>query len=106
MSWFLLVLAILFEVSGTISMKLSQGFTRRGPTIMLFVFYGLGFIPLNLSLRRIEISVAYAVWSGLGMVIITMIGVFYFKEPATMIKIVSIVLIIFGVIGLNLARVH
>lgn len=106
MSWFLLILAICLEVSGTTSMKLSHGFTRRGPTIMMFVFYALGFIPLNLSLRRIDISVAYAIWSGLGTVIITIIGVFYFKEPATLIKVLSIALIVIGVVGLNLARAH
>ncbi len=106
LSWFLLILAIILEVSGTTSMKLSHGFTRRGPTIAMFIFYGLGFIPLNLSLRRIDISVAYAIWSGLGTCIITLIGIFYFKEPTTLIKVISIALIVFGVIGLNLARAH
>ncbi len=106
LSWFLLILAICLEVSGTTSMKLSHGFTRRGPTIAMFIFYGLGFIPLNLSLRRIDISVAYAIWSGLGTVIITLIGIYYFKEPSTLIKGISIAFIIFGIVGLNLARAH
>lgn len=106
MAWFLLVLAILLEVSGTTSMKLSYGFTRRGPTIMMFLFYGLGFIPLNLALRRIDLSVAYAIWSGLGTAIVTVIGIFYFREPGTLIKVLSIALILLGIIGLNLSRVH
>jgi small multidrug resistance pump len=106
MSWILLVIAILFEVSGTTFMKLSHGFTRRLPTILMFIFYGIGFVPLNLALRRLDVSVAYAVWSGLGTAIITAIGVFWFKEPVTAIKMVSIALIILGVIGLNLSSAH
>jgi small multidrug resistance pump len=106
MSWVLMIIAILFEVSGTTMMKLSQGFTRRVPTILMFVFYGIGFIPLSLAMRRLPISVAYAVWSGLGMAIITVIGVLWFKEPLTAIKLISITLIIIGVVGLNLSGVH
>lgn len=70
-----MISAILFEVSGTTCMKLSYGFTRRVPTILMFVFYGLGFVPLNLALRRIDISVAYAIWSGVGTAVITTIGI-------------------------------
>lgn len=104
MAWFLLILAILLEVSGTTSMKLSHGFTRRGPTIMMFIFYGLGFVPLTLSLRRIDLSLAYAIWSGIGTAIVTVIGIYYFKEPATLIKVLCIALIVIGVVGLNLLR--
>ena len=106
MSWVLMIIAILFEVSGTTMMKLSQGFTHRLPTILMFVFYGIGFIPLSLAMRRLPISVAYAVWSGLGMAIITVIGFLWFKEPLTPVKLISITLIIIGVVGLNLSRVH
>lgn len=85
-------------------MKLSHGFTRRGPTIMMFIFYGLGFVPLTLSLRRIDLSLAYAIWSGIGTAIVTVIGIYYFKEPATFIKVLCIALIVIGVVGLNLLR--
>jgi len=106
MSWVLMTIAILFEVSGTTMMKLSQGFTRRLPTILMFVFYGIGFIPLTLALRRLPISVAYAVWSGLGTAIITVIGILWFREPLTAVKLISITLIIIGMVGLNLSGVH
>jgi small multidrug resistance pump len=106
MSWALMIIAILFEVSGTTMMKLSQGFTRRLPTILMFVFYGIGFIPLSLAMRRLPVSVAYAVWSGLGTAIIAVIGLVLFKEPLTPVKIISITLIIVGVVGLNLSGVH
>jgi small multidrug resistance pump len=106
MSWFLLVTAILFEVSGTTCMKLSYGFTYRVPTILMFVFYGLGFVPLNLALRRIDISVAYAIWSGVGTAVITTIGILWFKEPANALKLISIALIVIGLVGLNISGGH
>ena len=106
MSWFLLFTAILLEVSGTTCMKLSYGFTRRLPTILMFVFYGLGFVPLNLALRRIDISVAYAIWSGVGTAIITTIGILWFKEPLNALKLISIALIVIGLVGLNLSGSH
>jgi small multidrug resistance pump len=103
MTWLYLVLAILLEVSGTTCMKLSEGFTRVVPSILLFVFYTLSFSMLTLALKRIDVSVAYAVWSGVGTALIATIGVLWFKEPATALKLVSLGLIILGVIGLNMS---
>lgn len=98
-----LVLAILFEVAGTTSMKLAEGFTKTGPSILIFVFYSVSFFFLTLTLRRLELSLAYAIWSGLGTSLIALIGVFYFHEPMTVVKIISLMLVIVGVIGLELA---
>jgi len=84
-------------------MKLSYGFTQRVPTILMFVFYGLGLVPLNLALRRIDISVAYAIWSGVGTAVITTIGILWFKEPANALKLISIALIVIGLVGLNIS---
>ena len=104
MNWFYLILAIVFEVSGTASMKFSEGFTRTTPSILMFVFYLLSLISLNLTLKTIDVSIAYAVWSGLGTALIALIGIFYFKEPLTLFKVISIVFIIIGVMGLNLGQ--
>ena len=103
MTWLYLILAILLEVSGTTCMKLSQGFTKVVPSILLFVFYTLSFSMLTLALKRIDVSIAYAVWSGVGTALIATIGVLWFKEPATAVKLVSLGLIILGVVGLNLS---
>ena len=100
--WLFLIVAIFLEVAGTTSMKLSEGFARLLPSVFIFVFYGLSFAGLTLALKRIDVSVAYAIWSGLGTALITVIGLAYFKEPATLIKILSIALIVLGVAGLNL----
>ena len=64
--WLLLVSAIALEVAGTTSMKLSQGFTRLVPSVLLFVCYVASFVALTLALKKIEVSVAYAVWAGVG----------------------------------------
>ncbi len=105
-TWILLIIAIILEVSGTISMKLSDGFTKPVPIIAMLIFYGLGLSLLAWTLRVIDISVAYAVWSGLGTALIAIIGIYWFKEPANLVKYISIVLIILGVIGLNITNGH
>lgn len=103
MTWLYLVLAILLEVSGTTCMKLSEGFTKVVPSILLFVFYTLSFGMLTLALKRLDVSIAYAVWSGVGTALIAAIGVLWFAEPATALKLISLALIIAGVVGLNLS---
>jgi len=105
-SWFLLVVAILLEVSGTTSMKMSQGFTYFWPSVLVFVFYGLSFSALTLVLKTMDVSVAYAVWSGLGTAIIAVIGILWFKEPLSTFKVLSLLMIIIGVVGLNLSSSH
>lgn len=96
-----LILGIVFEVMGTTCMKLSQGFTRIWPSIGIFVFYGLSFTCLTIVLKKIEVSIAYSVWSGVGTTLIAIIGIGFFRESITPIKFISIALIIIGVIGLN-----
>ena len=106
MGWVYLVLAIVAEVAGTTSMKLSEGFTRAGPSVAIFAFYGLAFTLLTLALKSFDISVAYAVWSGVGVALISVIGVLYFQEPLTAVKIGSLAFIVLGVAGLNLGGAH
>ena len=103
MSFVYLGLAIFFEVLGTTFMKLSEGLTRPGPTVGMALFYGTAFIFLALSLKRLEVSSVYAIWSGAGTALIAVIGVLLFQESLNAVKLVSIALIVVGVIGLNLA---
>jgi len=100
--WLILSFAIILEVSGTVSMKLSDGFTKIIPSVFIFVFYAASFVALTFAIKKIEISVAYAVWSGVGTALIALIGILYFKEAATMLKFASIFLIIAGVVGLKI----
>lgn len=103
MHWFYLFLAIVFEVAGTTSMKLSEGFTKLTPSVLMGVFYIFCFGFLTLSLKAIEVSMAYAIWSGLGIVLISIIGFFYFNETMNATKIIAIALIMIGVVMLNLS---
>lgn len=101
-SWIYLTGAILLEIAGTTSMKLSEGLTKLVPSILIFVFYALSFLALTMALKKIDVSVAYTIWAGAGTALIALIGIAHFKEPLTLIKIVSIGLIIIGVAGLNI----
>lgn len=101
--WFSLAVAIVFGVLGTIAMKLSHGLHYVKPTIALAFFYTISFIGLTLSMRCIELSIVYAVWSGVGTVLIATVGVVYFKEAISLRKFVFLTLIIIGVIGIHLS---
>ncbi len=100
-AWMLLSVAIVFEVCGTTSMRLSEGFTRLTPSIMIFVFYAVSFSINTMIIRTLGLSIVYAVWSGVGTVLTALIGYLYFKEPVTALKIGSTALIVLGVIGLH-----
>lgn len=101
-TWIWLALAILFEVAGTTFLKISDGFNKTLPSVFTFVFYAISFSFLACALRKIDVGVAYAIWSGLGTALIAGIGFLYFGESLTLIKVISLILIIAGVIGLNL----
>jgi small multidrug resistance pump len=102
-AWALLGLAILMEVAGTTSMRLAEGFSRLTPSVLIFVFYGISFGLNTMIIRPLGLSVVYGVWSGVGTVLTALIGIYYFKEPATAVKMVSIGLIVIGVMGLHSA---
>lgn len=101
MAWFYLLLAIFFEIAGTTSMKLAAGFHNLIPSILVFVFYGLSITSLTLALKEIELGIAYAIWAGLGTALIVIVGIIQFNESISVIKLVCIVLIIIGVVGLK-----
>ncbi|RST60265.1 multidrug efflux SMR transporter [Siminovitchia terrae] len=103
MAWIYLTAAILFEVVGTVSMKLSHGFTKAIPSVLMIIFYLLAFTCLNFTLKTIPVSVAYAIWSGVGTAAIAVIGYIAFKETLTVMKVTAIILIIVGVALLNIS---
>jgi small multidrug resistance pump len=104
--WLILLCTIIMEVAGTSCLKLSEGFTRPVPSVLIFVFYGLSFFGLTFAVQHLDLSITYAVWSGLGTALIAVVGFAYFKEPVTAFKIVSMGLIITGVVGLNLSGIR
>jgi len=102
MNWLYLGLAIVSEVCGTTFMKLSDGMTKIKFSILMLVFYVLSLSMLSLALKKIEVGVAYAIWSGIGIALITTVGIIFFKETISVSKIIFILLILVGAIGLNL----
>jgi len=86
-------------------MKASNGFTKVLPTIGTFLGYIICFSFLSIALKKIDMSVAYAVWSAVGIVVVSGIGIFIFKENISVLKIISILFIVLGVVGLNLSGV-
>jgi small multidrug resistance pump len=100
--WLILGLGIVFEVLGTICMKFAEGFTKLIPSVLVFVFYGLSLVSLIFVLKKMEVSIAYAIWASLGIVLIAIIGMVFYKEPVSAAKIISIGLIVAGIFGLEL----
>ena len=101
---FFLLITIGFEVLGTVSLKLSQGFTKLVPSIFVVLGYGLSFYALALLLKQgVPIGIIYAVWSGLGTVAIVIIGVWLWNEKLSLPIIIGIALVIIGVVLINLA---
>jgi len=101
MGWLYLIAAIVLEVMGTTCMKLAEGFTRLIPSLGVFAFYSASLAVLTLALKTWDVSVAYAIWSGLGTALIVLIGVVWFGEALTPLRLTCIALIIVGVVGLN-----
>ena len=72
------------------------------PSVLIFVFYGLSLGMLGLALKKVDLGLAYAIWSGLGIAFIASVGILWFREPVTAMKLVSLGLIVAGVAGLNM----
>ena len=102
--WLYLIIAILFEVAGTTAMKMSDGYTKVVPSVLMFVFYILSLVALTYALKKFDLSVAYAIWAGVGTVLISIVGIFFFKESVSALKVVSILFIVMGVVGLHLSN--
>lgn len=103
MSWMWLFLAIVLEVAATVCMKLSDGFSKLVPTVVMAALYGLSFFPMAVALKRLDVGIAYAVWSAVGTALISVIGFFLFKESWTASKAVALTLIVLGVVILNVS---
>ncbi|GAA3417515.1 DMT family transporter [Streptosporangium vulgare] len=103
MAWVFILVAGLFEVAMAYSLKLSDGFSEVLPSIGFVVFSVLSFGLLAIGLKTLEVGTAYAVWTGIGAVGTAALGIIVLGESASALKIASILLIIAGVVGLNLA---
>jgi len=102
MSYFYLALAIAAEVAGTSLLKVTEEFSKLIPTTFLVIFYIISFWLMTLALRDLPLGVVYAVWSGLGIVLVAIIGAFVYKELPDLASMIGMALIISGVIVMHL----
>lgn len=102
MAWALVILAGVFETGFALSLKASNGLTRLVPSILFIVFAAASFALLAISLRTLPVGAAYAVWTGIGAVGTAVAGMVFLDESTEILKLVSIVLIVAGVVGLQL----
>jgi small multidrug resistance pump len=101
MGYVYLGIAIVAEVIGTSTLKASDGFTRLLPSLITVGTYACAFYFLSLTLRTIPVGIAYAIWSGIGIVLIALIGVFWFRQPLDLAAVIGLGLIIAGVAVVN-----
>ena len=96
-----LFLAIAAEVVGTSALKVSDGFTKLGPIVIVVLGYGVSFYLFSLVLKVMPVGIAYAIWAGVGIVLITLVGALLFKQMLDLPAIVGIALIVAGVVIIN-----
>ncbi|MDL2405391.1 SMR family transporter [Rhizobium calliandrae] len=98
----MLLVAIVLEVIGTTALQMSQQFTRLGPSVVLLLCYVAAFYCLSLTLRVIPVGIAYAIWSALGIVLISAVGLVFFRQKLDLAAIIGLALIVAGVLVVNL----
>jgi quaternary ammonium compound-resistance protein SugE len=103
MAWLYLFLAGLFEVAWAIGLKYTEGFSRLFPSVLTVAAMGLSLALLGLALKTLPVGTAYAVWTGIGAVGTAALGIYLFSEPATVVRLACIGLIVAGIVGLKFA---
>lgn len=103
MHYLYLSIAIVCEVTATTALKAADGFTRLGPSLVVVIGYGLAFYCLSLTLRTMTVGVVYAIWSGVGIVLISIVGALLYRQYLDVPAMIGIGLIVAGVAVLNLA---
>lgn len=100
--WVLLAIAIVAEVIATSALRASNGFSRLVPSAVVVVGYGVSFYCLSLTLKSLPVGIVYAVWSGVGIVLITLVAMLFFKQVPDLPALLGLGLIVAGVLVLNL----
>jgi quaternary ammonium compound-resistance protein SugE len=106
MEWIYLIVAGMFETGWAVGMKYSQGMTRFYPTVFMVMCLAISMLLLERSLRVLPIGTGYAVWTGIGIIGTTILGIYLFNESADVLRILCIVMIAAGIIGLKILSVN
>jgi quaternary ammonium compound-resistance protein SugE len=105
-AWLALFLAGLLEIGWALGLKYSDGFTRFWPSVATVVAIGFSFVLLGISLKTVPFGTAYAMWTGIGAAGTMVIGMVLFGEPADVLRVLCLLLIIAGMVGLKLVSQH
>jgi len=103
MAWVFLVIAGVFEITWAVGLKLSEGFTKLWPSVLTIAAMILSYVFLAQAVKSLPLGTAYAIWTGIGAVGVAVAGIVLFHEPASVLRLVSISLVVAGIIGLRLA---
>jgi small multidrug resistance pump len=106
MAWVTVAVAIVVEITGTSLLKSTDGFSRLWPSLGVLALYGTSVALLSRAVQQLEVSIVYAVWSGVGTAAIAAIGLVFLGEPLGALKALGLALVIAGVVILNLAGAH
>ena len=102
MNWILLFLAGLAEVSWAVAMKFSEGFTKLVPSIVTIIGYIISLVLLSLAVKQLPLGTAYAIWTGIGIVGTTVLGVLFFNETLSLMQVICVIMIVVGAVGLKI----
>jgi quaternary ammonium compound-resistance protein SugE len=103
MAWLLIVIAGVFEMAWAVGLKYSDGFSRLVPSILTVAAMAASIVCLGIAVKSLPVGTAYAVWTGIGAAGTAVLGMYLFEEPATLLRLGSIALVIAGIVGLKLA---
>jgi quaternary ammonium compound-resistance protein SugE len=106
MAWIFLGIAGLFEVVWATAMKYSEGFTKLGPTALTFIAMVISFAFLSFSLKTLPLGTGYAIWTGIGAAGAFVVGILFLGEALTLGRVISIILLVSGIVGLKLSSGH
>ena len=103
MAWLLILIAGVFEIAWAVGLKYSDGFSRLVPSVLTVAAMAASIICLGIAVKSLPVGTAYAVWTGIGAAGTAVLGMYLFQEPATVLRLGSITLVVAGIVGLKLA---
>ena len=104
MNWLILIIAGIFEIGWAIGLKYTEGFTKLWPTVITVTAMVISLVLLGIAVKTLPVGTAYAVWVGIGTIGTAILGMIIFGEPATMLRLASLGMILIGIAGLKLAH--
>ncbi len=103
MAWLLIAIAGVFEIAWAVGLKYSDGFSRLVPSVLTVAAMVASIVCLGIAVKSLPVGTAYAVWTGIGAAGTAVLGIYLFEEPATVLRLGSIALVVAGIVGLKLA---